>query len=165
MGIEAHPRAPAEAGERVIQWVRQEHTNGCVIASLAMISGKTYREVHDDLAPQLGNFVDVEGKSEWRRGVDFNKDGMAIMFDGWGWLADNGFAIQQRYKFHYNIERPQWPLDPWADVHLCSVVTTQSHAVVLLRDGRVLDPLTPEPKKLSDYSKVESMMAVYKVSA
>jgi hypothetical protein len=149
-----------------VQWVRQEHRSGCAIAALAMVTGNTYQYVYDFLNSRVGRFVD----SKWVIGLDAEEHGVGIMFDGWSFLRDHGYAIQHRWRAPYTIAydsppHEPWPCEPWAEVSIATVLTCAgAHAVVLLRDGKVLDPLTPEPRRLSDYSKVESIVAVYKVA-
>ena len=62
------------------------------------------------------------------------------------------------------VPRVPWPPEPFGDVHLCEVTVQQdspvNHFVVMLQNGRVLDPLTPERKRLSDYHRVLSVAAV-----
>ena len=135
-----------------------------------MVTGKTYREVKDYLSERCGRFVKIsEEQSEWRIGLDLVNHGVGIQFDAWSYLRDMGYAVQLRYRSPYTTAYGQplhepWPCEPWADVHICSVESPAgAHAIVLLRDGTVLDPMTPEPRRLSDYAKVESITAVWKV--
>jgi hypothetical protein len=60
-------------------------------------------------------------------------------------LEHYGFAYQTRYHHLARLcrDRDVWPCEPWADLHFCEVINTRAsgqHAIVLLRDGRVLDP-------------------------
>jgi hypothetical protein len=54
--------------------------------------------------------------------------------------------------------RDPYPPEPFAPLHLVSVKVSPAspvyHSVIWLRDGTVLDPLTPEPKRLSDYHHI-----------
>lgn len=139
----------SDSGDECVRWVKQEHANGCVVAALAMVTGKTYREVHEFLSACLGR--------------DFETVGACWHGDGDMYLIENGYALQTKYRYLWaNQQRARWPVEPSADVHICSVRTSQSHAVVMLRDGTVLDPLTPDLKRLSDYSAVDSITAIYK---
>lgn len=83
------------------------------------------------------------------------------------WLNQRGYALRRFYR-HYSplhADRAQWPLEPFADAHLCQVsYPTGGHAVVLLRDGTVLDPARESPSRLSDYDDVSNMAGVYRVS-
>lgn len=90
----------------MIRHVRQIDPMGCIIASLAMMSGRTY----EDLRPE---FPDLEE----RGGLDFRHTE--------DWLYRHGYAWQVIYKYHPpgNSERPVWPAPPWADVHMCEVTT------------------------------------------
>jgi hypothetical protein len=133
-----------------------------------MITDQTYDAVHDFVAPRLGFFERVGEESVWRTGMDFNKSGMALMDDALFYLRDMGFAYQKRYRSPYTTAYGQplhepWPCQPWADLHLCSVITSQPHAVVMLGDGTVLDPAYPDRRSLSEYQKVEGVIAIYRV--
>lgn len=131
-----------------VKWIKQEDSNACLLASLAMITGRTYAEV----------------KADWPDDRDWNERGTDID-TAEQWLMEQGYALRLRSKYYRVTQerRDIWPCEPFADVHLCCVVTSRSHAVVMLADGTVLDPLTPEPKRLSDYQDVHRVTAVYKI--
>jgi hypothetical protein len=146
----------------MIEWVRQEETNGCGVAVLAMILGKSYAE-----ARQL-----FEGA------VDFEKKGIShCCLDGL--LADLGYAVARKYLWrgfrfadhpdHEKDRRSPWPPEPFADLHICQVEVYErsplAHFVLLLRDGRVLDPLTPEEKRLSDYHRVMNVGGLARIGS
>jgi outer membrane murein-binding lipoprotein Lpp len=82
-------------------------------------------------------------------------------------ISENGWAVQRKWGTMQpgNQKRDPWPLAPWADLHECEVKTSMIHSVLLLANGTVMDPLTTEPKRLSDYSEVLSMAALYPVDA
>lgn len=125
-----------------MQWVAQEDSRGCVLASLAMLTGQTYAEVK-------------AGFADWAGGI-------SLLFDGFTYLAEHGYAVAPKYIHYHPLKknRDPWPVEPFADVHLCEVITSQAHAVVLLRDGTVLDPNTPEPRRLTDYVKVNVIAGI-----
>lgn len=130
-----------------IRWVRQEEQYGCVIASLAMITGKTYQEVRQAFTGM-----------EQGRGTDWT----AMQ----AYLADLGYAVQWRFAYcgYTNQKYTDWPPKAWADVHICTVETALGgHSVIMLQDGSVLDPATPEVKRLTDYQRVMNLAAVYHV--
>lgn len=144
-----------------IRHVRQEHTYGCVLAALAMLSGRTYAEV-------LAEYPWVVEKE----GCDLD----TVSFD---FLWRHGFAWQQVYPSRPEINRDPsgpmserrarygrtpWPPQPWAPAHLCQVKTSMTHAVVLLPDGSVLDPLDPAPRSLLDYEAVHNVRGVWDVT-
>ena len=145
----------------MIQWIPQEHKHGCAIATLAMVSGKTYQEVYawfvhhykrqySNAEPELFDIDKINGLGPHQRDM---------------FLVENGFAHATKYNHLCNEKREVWPVEPWADVHICSVDNeVMSHSIVLLRGGSVLDPLTPYVKVLRDYLKVNSITAVYKVN-
>lgn len=131
-----------------IRHVRQEDPCGCVVASLAMIAGKSYSEVLD-----LYPFVRTENK------------GLSELYIN-HFCNEHGFAIQTKYCYvPDNRKRTVWPVEPWAEAHICMVTThsNTTHAVVMLRDGTVLDPATEVPKRLADYKEVYSIRGIYDV--
>lgn len=139
----------------MIQWIQQEDRLGCAIATAAMIVGCSYQEAQEGIAPGWDGLHPPGG---------YNVD---------RWLKSKGVEIVRRSEHfypcwkHQNMEEqgiPWPPVLPFADVHLCSVVPHGSehlrHSVILLRDGTVLDPETPEPKRLSDYPYLETVWEV-----
>lgn len=134
-----------------VRLIRQKEANGCVVACMAMVSGKTYDEARaDHIFSELAD--DAKGCS-FREAEEY--------------LWRHGFAWQEIYRCGPpgNTNKTVWPPAPWADVHVCEVRTGQAHAVVLLKDGSVLDPLCDEPKRLTDYAEVYSVRAVFKCGA
>jgi hypothetical protein len=132
-----------------IALVRQEDNYGCMIAACAMVLGKSYRETKALIHPWHNL------QEENRRGI-----GMGEMD---GLLVEHGYAISRRFE-HYHVaccQRPKWPPQPWADVHICEVVTGGPHAVVMLNDGRILDPAAGERPSLSEYSRVMWVAGVH----
>jgi hypothetical protein len=131
----------------MVKWVAQQDPRGCVLAALAMLTEQTYAEVK-------AGFIDSER-------------GISLMFDGFTYLAEHGYAVAPKYIHYHPLKRHRdpWPVEPFADMHLCEVITSQAHAVVMLKDGMVLDPNTPEPKRLSDYMKVNVIAGVVPLHA
>ena len=128
--------------------VLQQDRVGCVIACLAMVLNTTYDEVRKDLGvPKNGGFTHYV----WQE-----------------YLSMNGYAYQFYFRYNpiTNTEHKDWPMMPWADVHFCSVDAGKgdgSHLVVMLKDGTVYDPISPNTKKLSDYFSVGYMAGLYKI--
>ena len=128
--------------------VLQQDPLGCLGATMAMVLGITYEAACDLMGGRP-------------------REKHSFYCDVWDQtLEDNGWAVCRRWvtKQPGNVKRDPWPLEPWADLHECEVQTSMIHSVLLLRDGTVLDPLTPEPKRLSDYNGVLSMAALYNVA-
>lgn len=133
-----------------IQWVKQEHARGCGVACMAMLTGKTYAEVYADF--DVSNEIGINS------------------LEAADWLFERGLGLVNRYKAEYwpqnntpnDVARSPWPPEPFSDLHLCTVDASpgQMHFVVMLGDGTVLDPLTPEPKRLTDYHEVRVVAAV-----
>lgn len=114
-----------------------------------MIRGVPYDEVSRDLGPPERGFT----YQTWQE-----------------YLGRFGFAFQFHYQYDCLAKgkREPWPLAPWADLHICSVDAGQgvgSHAVVVLRDGTVLDPATDVPRRLTDYPSMAYMAAIYPVGS
>lgn len=131
-----------------IAHVRQEDRYGCVLASIAMVLGRSYADVRAELGdPDRGHTKDF-----WRE-----------------YLARKGYAIQFFYRYDCvgKSEREHWPMQPWADLHICCVDAGHgdgTHVVVMLRDGTVFDPTRGTPSRLSDYPSVAYMAAIYSLS-
>jgi hypothetical protein len=125
-----------------------------MIASLAMITGQTYAQVKADLHPWL----------YLPRGEGGGCGGIGET-EAEGYLAERGFAWSSRFRhFHAGVcDRAAWPPQPWADVHLCTVVTSMAHAVVMLGDGSVLDPNRGVVGSLAAYSAVQTVRGVWRV--
>jgi hypothetical protein len=131
-----------------INHVFQKHRHGCVPASLAMVLGKSYEEAVSILSPN--------GDPDWEHGFTFQDFDSA--------LAENGWSVSRKFRFTKgNIERSEWPPKPWGEIHMALVRCSHnsSHAVILMRDGLVLDPLTERPKILKDYVAVDNVAALY----
>lgn len=129
--------------------VLQEDPLGCLAATFAMVLGITYEEA----CQKFGGHPD--------RGHSYYCDVWDQQMTEHGWLVARKWQVIQPG----NRKRSTWPLEPWADLHECEVKTSMIHSVLMLRDGTVIDPLTPEPKRLSDYSAVLSMAALYNLKA
>jgi ABC-type bacteriocin/lantibiotic exporter with double-glycine peptidase domain len=135
-----------------IKRIAQKDSHGCAVASLAMVTGHDYDRI----------------KAFFPR-ADFTKSGIAF-YQAEEYLARHGFAVRRftLYDPTTNEPREPWPVAPFADVHMCEVVTAKgAHSVVMLRDGRVLDPWNESRDSLShpDYVKVYFVAGVYKVAA
>ena len=130
-----------------IRLVRQLDDDGCIVASLAMVTGCTYLDIKHEI-PEF----------EQREGLNFRHVDDFLHRHGYAWQTI--FA----HMPPGNTKRDPWPPAPWADVHLAEVEMPSGnyHSVVMLADGRVLDPLTEAPRRLSDYPKVASVRAVYR---
>jgi hypothetical protein len=131
----------------MVRWVRQEDDKGCAIASTAMLTGQTYRQVRRAFA----NCFDDEGVAD--HAVE-------------EYLVRRGFALQ-RLRPYSLLRGRHCKLKPFADLHFCVVASATNevpHMVVMLADGTVLDPLTPTRKRLSDYDIVIYIAAVIQVS-
>lgn len=135
-----------------IALVRQEDANGCVVAAAAMLLDVSYAEAKALVHP-------------WHRpgekGIDIR------MVDDL--LTERGYAVARRHEHFHALacHRADWPPTPWAERHLCEVISLSnsgSHAVVMLGDGRVLDPWWGEIETLTRYPRVLSVASVHRVA-
>jgi hypothetical protein len=93
---------------------------------------------------------------------DFSARGINYM-DADQLLAAWGYATARLFRYYVSRPREVWPPEPFGAVHLCEVqcaAESAGHSVVLLADGSVLDPLTPEPRRLTDYYQVHNVALV-----
>jgi hypothetical protein len=133
-----------------VRLVRQEDPNGCIVACLAMVTGKSYAEIRR-MYPSVAE-----------------PHGGLTLFDFTNFFTLHGFAFQLIHAWDRAIDgkHTDWPFRPWADAHLCGVDAgrggSSSHGVILLRDGTVLDPAHGE-RRWSDYPSVGYMCALYDV--
>lgn len=130
-----------------IRWVPQREGMGCAVACVAMLMGLSYWNARA-LFP---HFDPAEG---------------VLPLDAVRVLGEYGWASIEKFE-HYSPERRarrRWPVKPFAPVHLVPVSTTGWHAVLLLADGTVMDPLTPERRRLSDYPTVHSIIGLWRVA-
>jgi hypothetical protein len=127
--------------------VRQHDSMGCQIAVTAMLLDCSYAEAKA-LYPLYNN----------------GGQGYFILDT---LLAEQGYAVARLWR-HDGLRkcpRDPWPPQPWADVHWCQVINQYGgHAVIMLRDGTVLDPALDEPQRLRDYVEVNHVTAVYRVA-
>lgn len=131
--------------------VPQEDANGCGPACLAMVTGVTYREARDWFRCRAWQNAQKDGRvlndaeKEAVEPHDFARLGITH-FGIEHYLSEHGFA----YARMFTTRRPDEPREPWppapiAAAHICAFqMTTGTHYVVWLRDGRVLDPAVGE---------------------
>ena len=117
-----------------------------------MLLGRSYADVRQEIQER---FDDIETGTT--KGITY--------LDVSQMLHEGGYWGQLRYKWYFhNKQREVWPPEPWAPLHYCEVVVNNgsggSHAVVMLEDGSVLDPLTTETRRLSDYEKVNLVIGL-----
>lgn len=131
-----------EAGD--LQWVGQEEPNGCVCAALAMVAGVSYsaaRAMFPFGATPDGYYPSTTVHMMLRRK---------------GWKVE--------YRTPRKPDGGEWPPSPFAPVHMATVLVRQGgacwHSVVMRNDGAVLDPLTPELRRLTDYFEVQAVVGL-----
>lgn len=130
-----------------IRWVRQKEPNGCLCATLAMILGVTYSDARNMLGEPsaAGCYSGYKARQI---------------------LQEHGWALcQVNRKRTDGTERDLRRVQPFALLHLVTVkvesVSPTFHSVVMLRDGRVLDPLDRAPRRLSDYHAVTGITGLH----
>jgi hypothetical protein len=146
--------------------VAQQHPNGCVVASLAMVMSLSYQEMHDILAPQVWwHETQPNGEYEWRKGIDFATRGVCLM-DALRWLERQGYATQTRYRYEWGYAiTDMWPPLPFAPAHICNVETPAGtqHAMVMNAEGKLLDPYYSAIDSWDFYRKVYSVVGIWRV--
>lgn len=141
-------RCDREAQEHSgLQWVMQEDAEGCAVATIAMLTGRTYKEVR----------AQIDGEPWHGHNGDWSADGVShITVDRL--LIAHGYYLQRVYS---NMV-PEWPPPPWSPIHFAQVVqpSGRNHFVVMRADGVVLDPLHPGEHRLTDWPKVNNVVGL-----
>lgn len=133
------------------RYVRSAKPNGCVVASIAMVTGETFHQVRRGMLEY------------WQDKGQFEGVGDSIFEQ---YLAQKGYAVQylhHEYEPRFQL-RKRWPPPPFAPIHVCDVFDEGMHAVVMLADGRVLDPNDKTRRALTDYHRVFSVCGIWKVN-
>lgn len=135
-----------------IPFVWQPEKSGCGVAALAMVARKSYQEA----------------KQYFTMERDFTETGM-YEIELKEALFALGFAVQDFTKCEARLgyaPRKEWPMKPVSNLAICEVRNLRDalqHYVVLLRDGRVLDPACGVIQGLHRYPRVDSIIACYRV--
>lgn len=126
-----------------VRWVRQEDAEGCALAILAMLTGRSYGEIKDTV-----NGWSEKGQDWSRSGTSFYTVDRLLVSEGW-WM-------QKRYTL-WNL-----PIEPFAELHYASVrqPSGHHHFVVVLADGIVLDPLQEGERRLTDWPDVNYLVGL-----
>lgn len=138
--------------ELPIPFVFQPELSGCGVAALAMVAHKTYREARQYFTLERDFTVEGMYDSEMQEA-----------------LASLGFAVALFRRYEQRLggsERKVWPPLPVSNLAICQVKNLRDaawHYVVLLRDGRVLDPFFGVVQGLHRYPEVCNMLAIYRV--
>ena len=140
-------------------WVGQEDTYGCVIAATAMLTKRSYHEMKAYLAEKYGDEAVGDSANNRYLGLTY-LDAMTVMNEA-------GYYCYLKYRWFFNNkEREVWPPAPWAPIHYAEVVVAGgsggSHAVVMLSDGMVFDPISPTPRRLDSYAKTNLVIGLIK---
>ena len=132
-----------------IDYIPQLEDDGCLVACVAMVTGRPYADIRQLCAPSYN-----EGIHE-------------IIADDL--LGELGYAVMRRYRHvpHLKRERAVWPCPPFAPVHICYVDATRGpHAVVMLRTGDIYDPWKRERLTLAhpDFGVIDHIDGVFKIT-
>lgn len=117
------------------------------MAVIAMLTGRTYRDVRDQIDHEDGH-----GHSG-----DWSKNGVThITIDRL--LTEHGYYRQRVYE----TWREVWPPEPWAPVHFAQVrqPSGNAHFVVMDAEGRVFDPLREGVFTLGDWPGVNNVVGL-----
>lgn len=138
----------------MIEYVAQPNGYGCAIACVAMIVGKAYDEMEAWLLSQ------GLPRDRMEQGIH---EGIYLEA-----LDRLGYVYARRYRcdsFHNRCDRPVWPPEPFAPIHMCSAdVPSGHHAFVMLADGAVLDPFKRERTAIThpDYRQVDQVIGIWR---
>jgi hypothetical protein len=140
--------------------VRQKHARGCGIATLAMVLDCEY----DDIAKVF--MANPFEKGDPTR--DFENKGL-YQLEIEMHLFKHRYAILKKYQFdrENGAMSRYWPPTPFAPAHIAFVEVFENapmmHIVAMEAFGVVRDPLTDDPKRLTDYFKVLNVMGLWKI--
>lgn len=134
-----------------VEYVESDDNVSCVLACLAMVTGKTVAQVRDGMRQYWYNEAAEQGTND-------------EAFEAY--LSARGYAVQQISHDYVPEDKliTPWPPDPWAPIHVCDVYEHGPHAVVMLYDGVVLDPNDTGMKSLDQYHRVYAVQGIWKVS-
>lgn len=145
------PEDPANAA-----YVAQGDAGGCGAATLAMIVGYTYEEAKQEIDALLWGQVPEEAELA---PVDWSDEGGMSGYHLDRALYAHGFFKQTRYAaWGHDL------LQPFAPIHYAMVVqpSNNSHFVVMLANGDVLDPMREGVFALADWAKVNQVCGLVK---
>ena len=124
-----------------VDLVMQENTFGCGIACLAMVTGALYRTVAKFFTK------DFATKGISLKGID-------------KYLEKQGCVVERKFA-----EGEDWIPKSFAPVHICEVKIKEesqnTHYVVMLKSGSILDPMSRKTKKLKDYHQVLNVAGIF----
>ena len=138
-----------------IKYVSASLENSCVPACLAMILGKTLKQVIKDL------------HEHWEDEGKLLGMGDEVVDE---YLAANGFAVQ-RVCHEYEPNKlliEDWPVAPFAPIHLVDVWSSNPagmHAIVMDLDGIVYDPSNRKIKGIDEYQRVFAINGIWQVTS
>ncbi len=133
-----------------IQYVPQRGETDCVIACLAMVTGKSYDEVMEEFAPY------------WKLTSDEGVGDNAF----YQYLSQHGY-VTQTFKQAYEpsqSNRAEWPPRPFAPVHVLGVdYLGDEHGIVMDSGGVIFDPYDKSKVGLYEYPIVYEIVGIWKL--
>ena len=131
-----------------MRYIAQEESDGCMVAALAMVTGRSYRDIRDMVAGAYNNGIN------WPVAADV--------------LAHLDYAVMTKYEYIPRTKsyRPVWPCPPFAPAHIIVLEATQgAHAVAMDEGGNVYDPFNRERTTLKhpDYGKIHHIEGIFLV--
>jgi hypothetical protein len=127
-----------QEGMKRFKWVQQEDDAGCGIACCAMVTGKSYLQVKDELRNVYHGGLETKHLDDY--------------------LFEQGYFIRRQYKWNRvtQVVR-EWPIYPALLCIACVVANSESDSFhfVVVHNGIVYDPATVSIKSLDEYVRVE----------
>jgi len=116
--------------------INQPNNYGCVLASIAMVSGKTYTEIEY-----------IYGKPAIGEGFNFTSASYVLNYLGY----------YTRFVSRINHKK-QWPIN--TNLAIWSInINGQNHAVVQNKD-KIYDPAENEIKTINEYPEPNDMLCI-----
>lgn len=154
------------------RWVRQVDAGGCALATFAMIAGITYGEAKriaadDPTTERARDWSDGGGTShitlDWLLGLA----GFYGRSEYVAWHKTRMVPEDGRSGYYVAKQGHVWPPKPFAPIHYAQVEqpSRNSHFVVVLADGGVLDPLREGCFALTDWPEVNHVVGLVKGEA
>ena len=132
-----------------ITFVPQRGETDCVIACLAMVTGKPYDEVLEEFAGYW--------KDNSEEGVGDNAF--------YQYLGQHGYLVQTFKRLYEPSQTPRtpWPPAPFAPIHVLGVdYMGDEHGIVMDKDGLIHDPYNEGITGLFEYPIVYEIVGIWK---
>ena len=120
-----------------------------------MVTGQTYAQDRDWIVAHWRlQIMGYEWTDAW-----LAERGLSSPILDW-FLAEHGYVWR---KVYIGWEPNPWPPEPFAPVHIAQVIqpSGNSHFVILQSDGLTLDPMSDEPRRLTDWERVNFVQGIW----